>query len=133
MNNEPSSIADRLAAARHGRFVGRRSEVELFHSALTADEPPFVVLHIYGPGGIGKTTLLREFERMTAENGRATLRLDGRHLDPSPTNFLLALESVISKQISVNSKPTTGQRLSIANNSVLFILDFRQTKVKGGL
>ena len=52
-------LADRLAAVRRGRFVGRRAELALFRSALLADEPPFAVLHIHGPGGVGKTTLLR--------------------------------------------------------------------------
>jgi hypothetical protein len=48
----PSRLADRLAAAQHGRFVGREVELELFRSALLADEFPFAVLHIYGPGGV---------------------------------------------------------------------------------
>jgi hypothetical protein len=103
MPDQPSRIADRLAAARHGRFVGRHAELELFHSALTTTEPPFLVLHIYGPGGVGKTALLRQFERMAVENGRSIIRIDGRHLDPSPANFLLALDSVISNQLSVTS------------------------------
>lgn len=53
-------IADRLVAARRGRFVGRSDELELFCSALQTAEPPFAVLYVYGPGGIGKTTLLQE-------------------------------------------------------------------------
>ena len=88
-------IADRLAAARHGRFVGRMAELELFRSALLAAEPPFVVLHIYGPGGVGKTTLLREYARAAAECGRPVVQLDGRNVDPSPPGFLLALRQTI--------------------------------------
>ena len=88
-------IADRLAAARHGRFVGRMAELELFRSALLAAEPPCVVLHIYGPGGVGKTTLLREYARAAAECGRPVMQLDGRNVDPSPPGFLLALDQTI--------------------------------------
>jgi Cdc6-like AAA superfamily ATPase len=84
-------IADRLAAARRERFVGRIAELELFRSALLAAEPPFAVLHIYGTGGVGKTTLLREYLRVAAESGRSAVYLDGRNLDPSPPAFLLAL------------------------------------------
>src|SRR5262245_20308582 len=54
-------IADRLASERRRRFVGREREIALFRSALLADVPPFVVLHVNGPGGVGKTTLLEEF------------------------------------------------------------------------
>jgi hypothetical protein len=84
-------LADRLAAARRGRFVGREAELALFRTALLADEPPFAVLYIYGPGGVGKTTLLREYARLAAESERPIVLLDGRDIDPSPIGFRLAL------------------------------------------
>jgi hypothetical protein len=89
-------IADRLAAAWRGRFVGRQAELALFREALLADEPPFVVLHLHGPGGVGKTTLLREFARIAAECGRTTVRLDGRDVEPSPTGFLRAFRQALA-------------------------------------
>ena len=54
-------LADRLAAASRQRFVGRQAELALFRSALLASEPLFGLLHLYGPGGIGKTALLAEY------------------------------------------------------------------------
>src|SRR5919109_5600216 len=89
-------LADRMAAARRGRFVGREAELELFRSAFLAAEPPFAVLHIYGPGGVGKTTLLREYARIAAESGRPVVQLDGRNLDSSPPGFLLALRQALA-------------------------------------
>jgi hypothetical protein len=86
-----SRLADRLIAARRRRFVGRHAELELFRTALVASEPPFVALHLYGPGGMGKTTLLAEYARIAAEAGALAVRLDGRELDPSPPGFLHAL------------------------------------------
>jgi Transcriptional regulatory protein, C terminal/AAA ATPase domain len=71
-------IADRLASARRQRFVGRDEELKIFRSALEAGEPPFVALHISGAGGIGKTTLLKEFTRVAREADRRTVRIDGR-------------------------------------------------------
>lgn len=121
MPSQSARIADRLAAAQHGRFVGRRAELELFHSSLTADEPPFIVLHIYGPGGVGKTTLLREFERIAAQIGRSTIYIDGRHLDPSPTNFILALKTVIGRPTTDRPSPMADPHLYITANSVLLI------------
>ena len=84
-------IADRLVAARRGRFVGRSDELELFRSVLLSAEPPFAVLYVYGPGGIGKTTLLHEYARHAAAGGSAVVHLDGRNIDPTPTGFLFAL------------------------------------------
>ena len=78
-------ISDRIDQARQERFVGRQAELELFHTALTAEEPPFAVLHIYGPGGAGKTTLLHELARLAVQQGRSVVLLDGRDVESTPT------------------------------------------------
>jgi hypothetical protein len=49
------------------------------------------VLHVHGPGGIGKTALLAEFERVASDAGVPTVRVDGRDFDPSPPGFVRAL------------------------------------------
>src|SRR5262245_65726893 len=84
-------LADRLVAARRARFVGRTAELELFGQSLTASEPPFAVAHVVGPGGIGKTTLLQEFACMAAATGRSVVRIDARHIEPRPEDFMAAL------------------------------------------
>ena len=80
-------LADRLEAARHGRFVGRETELKIFRSALLSDVSPFVVLHIYGPGGVGKTSLLHEYKRVTQTIGRTVILLDSRNIRPNPDDF----------------------------------------------
>lgn len=89
----PSRLSERLAAARHFYFVGRASERGLFQSTLAASDFPFNVLYIYGPGGIGKTTLLGELNFLCRQTKIACLYLDARNLDPSPESFLEALQS----------------------------------------
>jgi hypothetical protein len=84
-------LADRLAVARQRRFVGRVGELESFRSALLSDDPPFAVMHLHGPGGVGKTALLGEFVRIAAEHDLSALLLDGRSIEPTPTGFLRAL------------------------------------------
>jgi DNA-binding SARP family transcriptional activator len=84
-------LASRLAAARRRSFVGRSDELALFARALRAEEPPFTVLHVHGPGGVGKSTLLHEFERLCEEAGVTALALDGRNLQPTADGFLNAL------------------------------------------
>ncbi|MBV9389511.1 MAG: ATP-binding protein [Chroococcidiopsidaceae cyanobacterium CP_BM_ER_R8_30] len=86
-----SSLGDRLRAERHRRFVGRTHELELFQSAVSAAELPFYVLHIFGPGGIGKTTLLKEFLRYAEQAQLRTIYLDARNVEPTPDSFLSAL------------------------------------------
>jgi hypothetical protein len=84
-------LGDRLAVARRRRFVGRAAELSLFGSALAEAEPPFALLYVHGPGGVGKTLLLGEFARLATDAGVPVMRLDGRDLDPSPAGFLAAL------------------------------------------
>ncbi len=91
----PSRLADRLAMARHGRFVGREAELALFRSALLVEEPDFALLYIYGPGGVGKTTLLNEYLRMATKVGRTVVLLDGRNIDVSPTGFQEAFQAAL--------------------------------------
>jgi hypothetical protein len=86
-----SRLSDRLAEARRRRFAGRMAELELFRSALREPDRPFAVLHIYGPGGVGKTALLNEYARVAAEAGWPVILLDGRNVEPSPAGFCLAL------------------------------------------
>lgn len=87
----PPRLADRLSAARHRRFVGRAEELTLFDSALAAPEIPFCLLHLFGPGGVGKTSLLSEFIRRAEARGLTVLALDARDIEPAPDAFLGAL------------------------------------------
>jgi DNA-binding winged helix-turn-helix (wHTH) protein len=88
-------LADRLASARRSRFVGREAEIETFRQALAADEPPFVALHVVGSGGVGKTTLLQEFERVSRDAGREVVSVDGRNIEPTATGFLVAVRHAL--------------------------------------
>ena len=90
-----SRLADRLKAARRGSFVGRAAEQALFRSVLTAAELPFYVLHIYGPGGVGKTTLLREFVHICEQTRTPATYVDARDLEPTPESFLNALRGAL--------------------------------------
>jgi hypothetical protein len=91
----PRRLADRLATVERQRFVGRDAEVELFRSALSADEPPFAVLHVHGPGGVGKSALLRECARVAAGAGGATALVDAHDVEPSPPAFVEALAAAL--------------------------------------
>jgi len=58
-------IADRLRSAR-SKLVGRQTEIALFRAAVVAEELPFLLLYVFGPGGVGKTTLMNAPYRPTA-------------------------------------------------------------------
>ncbi|MGH3088886.1 MAG: AAA family ATPase, partial [Rubrobacteraceae bacterium] len=91
-----SPLLDRLDLERHREFVGRVTERELFSAAVSAAELPFNVLYVSGPGGVGKTTLLREFDHLCEQAGIPALFVDGREVEPSPGTFSKVLEDVAS-------------------------------------
>jgi energy-coupling factor transporter ATP-binding protein EcfA2 len=86
-----ATLGDLLASRRRHRFVGRTSEVELFQLALESPDPPFLLLHLHGPPGIGKTSLLDVLAGLAADAGARVVRLDGHDLVPSPSAVLQAL------------------------------------------
>lgn len=86
-----SRLADRLSAARHRRFVGRSAEKQLFQTALGAAEPPFYVLYVFGPGGVGKSSLLSEYSALAKQQGARAINVDARNVEPAPDSFLASL------------------------------------------
>lgn len=91
MAESAATLGQVLASRRRGRLVGRAAEIELFRLALDSPEPPYSVLFIHGPGGIGKTTLLEVVSGLAVDAGARVLRLDGRELSPTPSAVLDAL------------------------------------------
>ncbi len=79
----PITLADRLAQRDSERFVGRVAELELFDELLTGDGAASVV-HVHGPGGIGKSALLREVARRAVGRGWSISLVDGRELALAP-------------------------------------------------
>lgn len=96
----PSRLAARLERARRESFVGRQAELALFGAALAEGEPPFTVLHLYGPGGVGKTTLLAAMARQAGEAGVPVFSLDGRALEPTPDAVTAALREQLGAELA---------------------------------
>lgn len=95
MGDEPRrTLAARLEDRDRRRFTGRRIEIAFLDQCLDAADPPASVVHVCGPGGIGKSTLLREVARRARDRGRTVVALDGRELGPAPGVLEDALRAV---------------------------------------
>jgi hypothetical protein len=66
-------------------------ELALFQRALTAQELPFQIVFVYGPGGVGKTSLLNEFAHLCDEARVRVFYLDARTIEPTPEALIGAL------------------------------------------
>jgi AAA ATPase domain len=72
-------------------LVGRRRELALFREALQASELPFSLLNVYGPGGVGKTTLLQAFLAHCTQEQIPAHFLNVRLLEPTVSALSQAL------------------------------------------
>jgi hypothetical protein len=76
-----ATLGARLAQLDRGRFVGRAQELSFFDQ-LWVDEPPASVVLVHGPGGIGKSTLLRAVARRAEAAGWTPVFIEGRDMPP---------------------------------------------------
>ncbi|AYA15486.1 ATP-binding protein [Streptomyces alfalfae] len=81
------TIADRVHATRDELFVGREAELRLLRDALAGTPGAPTVLYVHGPGGIGKTALLRRYAQEARAAGRPVVHVDGRTVPGTPPAF----------------------------------------------
>lgn len=94
-----SSLAQQLQVARRRAFVGREPEIAAFRSALDDAGRAFTLLFVTGPGGVGKTTLLRRFADESAQVGRTVVELDAvRDLDCASSAFEAAASQMFEAE-----------------------------------
>ncbi|MCA9668541.1 MAG: hypothetical protein KC503_23275 [Myxococcales bacterium] len=89
-------LAAHLERARRDAFVGRSDEQRWFETLLASEQP--VVGWLYGPGGIGKSSLLRRWADLARERGCTAVTLDLQQVRASPSEIIAwlctALESI---------------------------------------
>ena len=95
-----SFLSDFLGAERHRQFVGRERELGVLSQALEAERLPFHILYLHGPGGVGKTTLMREFQHRSEKARVRTVYLDARDIEPTPAAFMEALRQAAERKDS---------------------------------
>ena len=82
-----ASVAERLSRTREGAFLGREEELGRFGQALEGEPQAPFAFYLFGPGGIGKSTLLRRLSDQARAAGRNLLELDGRFVGRDPADF----------------------------------------------
>lgn len=85
-----ATLGERVRERDAASFVGRVDELRALE-ALLDDGSPVSVVHLHGPGGIGKSALVRELARQAERSGRTVVWVDGRELAPLPDALEAAL------------------------------------------
>ena len=120
------NLGKRLERERVRRFVGRARELELFSTWLEASssgpaangQEPFNVLWLYGPGGIGKSTLLRAFAETARNAGYLLAQIDGGRVMPTPDGIRSAVWESLGADIDAQ---VGSARHGAAKPSVIII------------
>ncbi|MFJ9038833.1 ATP-binding protein [Streptomyces sp. NPDC102406] len=89
------TVAERVNTARDTAFVGRRTELALLRDSLAGRPGAASVLYVHGPGGIGKSTLLRQYAKEARALGRPVVHVDGRALTAAPEAFEKAAAAAV--------------------------------------
>jgi len=92
-----ATLRARLSRRDRDRLVGRDAELAIFDRLFVAEPTANVVL-LHGPGGIGKSTLLREVARRGEQCGWRPTLVDGRELHSTPEALDRALGPVADEQ-----------------------------------
>ncbi|MEU8461555.1 AAA family ATPase [Streptomyces sp. NPDC029003] len=87
------SVGERLSRTRERAFIGREEELGRFGEALDGDPGAPFAFYVYGPGGIGKSALLRRLADAARAAGRPLIELDGRFVSRDPADFERAAAS----------------------------------------
>jgi hypothetical protein len=78
------------------------------------------VLHVHGPGGVGKTALLRAFADEARTAGAVTVPLDARHFEPSPPGFTAAVRAAAGLE---DDEEDPGVALGAGDRRIVVLLD----------
>ena len=85
------TIRDAMDRLDERLFVGREPEVTLFRHWLARDNDESSILDVSGPGGTGKSTLLRAFRRVAEAEGWRVVLADGSSFKPTPAQLSVAI------------------------------------------
>ncbi len=71
------TFRDRLQKTTKAKsFIGRETELAFFSKLLEQDEPEYLILLVYGIGGVGKTWLLNQWETQVKEKNLPVARVN---------------------------------------------------------
>ncbi len=115
----PTRIFDLLHQARRQSFIGRRHEIDLFKSIVFSPQPAKVLYYIHGPGGQGKTALLRHFGELCKEENCPYIVLDGRELEAHPS----AVTAALTKALNPGAGQTIWEALAFMGDRVVLFMD----------
>jgi len=119
-----AKLSDILDSDRKSAFVGRQAELQLFQ-AMIKKELDYLLLYFYGPGGQGKTTLMKKCMELCADLGFPFIHLDGREINAHPSSFIEALHDKLPLRPFENVFEALDK---LSQNYILFVDTYEKLK-----
>ena len=120
------TLAERLQAEARESFVGREAELDVLREALAAEVPPFAVAFVHGPGGVGKSRLLRALADQTPPEV-STVWLDCSRVEPTARGFLRALATELDEDSPDPEPGWLAALMCVGGRKSLLVLDTYET------
>ncbi len=122
----PETIGSKLIEFGQHSFVGREAQLNIFREGLN-QERGWQILNIFGPTGIGKSTLIHQFRKLTRQQGIHAIYLDILNANGSAELFTEQFCDILNTGVplSSNSLPACIYALNHkdANQSCVLFLD----------
>ncbi len=96
MNHKPQSRKEARERRRKENFVGRGEQLRKFEENLL-DEAPLLILSVTGEGGVGKSTLLKQFENLAHKRNAIVITCDDEYTSPAAVMGRVAEELAKAK------------------------------------
>lgn len=113
------NIGDLLIEQQKSSFVGRSEEMALLMQCMSS--PAWKLLHIHGPGGIGKTTLLQLFAQTIAPD--RCLYLDGHSNFQLPQDFLHQIRRWLPQPADGTTEINALNAYAAEHGGIILLLD----------
>jgi len=94
-DHEAHKLGGMLRELREAAFVGRSAELRVFERVVAprAEVGGERAVLVHGPGGVGKSELLRAFARLAARRGYDVTWIDGGAIEATPESLLAAVDA----------------------------------------
>jgi hypothetical protein len=112
-----ATLESRLNRARRNRFVGREAEIALIRALIIDPAPETAVIWIWGPGGVGKSSLLDILVTEAIGAGVTPVRIDARDVERSPEG----LRSAIRTRLGIDESESIEEAFAAESRCVLLI------------
>jgi len=121
---KPATISTKLIEFGQHFFVGREPLLKAFRNGLN-QKRSWQILNIYGPTGIGKSTLIHQFQELASQQEIETIHLDINHANGSSELLTEQFCDALNPHVALSSYSLPACLYTLNNNDkescVLFL------------